>query len=281
MSVHDTYNYFAEEARVQLRSPQTFTASFRPPYRAPSRARSTMLHGFVLVLGLHALSNRLRTTQHRRAACRMIDPRGSEAEDADRERKFRSIYAEEDTGPCREEMSHLHLELDDDGEPEQTRFVYVDEHSCIGCTYCSQVARNTFFMEDDHGRARVYNQGGDTDELVLEAIVRAGRLEPTCAHAHMPSCEAHCTGLVLWQDTCPVNCIHYVSQEDLVTLEICATLCTLALRSAAPRHAPLSPLHPLRTRDIRTHRTPPHSLHPAALTTPRRALTAPRRTLCS
>ena len=45
-------------------------------------------------------------------------------------------------------------------------------------------------MEDEHGRARVYDQAGDSDELVQEAI-----------------------------DTCPVNCIHYVSHEDLVILE--------------------------------------------------------------
>jgi ferredoxin len=76
------------------------------------------------------------------------------------------------------------------GEPVQARFTFVDEHTCIGCTYCSTVARNTFFMQDDHGRARVYDQGGDSEDLVLEAI-----------------------------DSCPVNCIHFVSFEDLVILE--------------------------------------------------------------
>mmetsp|Transcript_2713 Transcript_2713/g.4684 ORF Transcript_2713/g.4684 Transcript_2713/m.4684 type:complete len:213 (+) Transcript_2713:49-687(+) len=45
-------------------------------------------------------------------------------------------------------------------------------------------------MEEDFGRARVYNQQGDSAEAVGEAI-----------------------------DCCPVNCIHYVSIEDLVTLE--------------------------------------------------------------
>ena len=128
---------------------------------------------------------RFRAPQHRRSACQMIDPRGREAEDAERERKFRSLYADEDIGPCREDMSHMHVEMDDDGEPEQTRFVYVDEHSCIGCTYCSQVARSTFFMEDDHGRARVYNQGGDTNDLVLEAIVSAVRIKPKASAANM------------------------------------------------------------------------------------------------
>ena len=140
------------------------------------------------------LLNAFRAPQHRRSACQMIDPRGREAEDAERERKFRSLYADEDTGPCREDMSHMHVEMDDDGEPEQTRFVYVDEHSCIGCTYCSQVARSTFFMEDDHGRARVYNQGGDTNDLVLEAIVSAVRIKPKASRRQpLPTCT--CAGM--------------------------------------------------------------------------------------
>ena len=93
--------------------------------------------------------------------------------------------------PNTEDASHEHLVMDEDtGEPVQARFTYVDEHTCIGCTYCSTVARNTFFMQEDHGRARVYDQGGDSEELLEEAI-----------------------------DACPVNCIHFVSLEDLVTLE--------------------------------------------------------------
>ena len=110
----------------------------------------------------------------------------------DKESMLDALYADrEGPNPNTEEMSHLHLQLDEEtGEPLQARFAYVDEHSCIGCTYCSTTARSTFFMEDDHGRARVYDQGGDSDELVQEAI-----------------------------DACPVNCIHYVSHEDLVILE--------------------------------------------------------------
>ena len=98
---------------------------------------------------------------------------------------------EQRADPSPEEPSHRTIEMDGEtGEPTAARFTYVDEHSCIGCTYCATTARNTFFMEDDHGRARVYNQQGDSEELVLEAI-----------------------------DACPVNCIHYVSFEDLVILE--------------------------------------------------------------
>lgn len=113
---------------------------------------------------------------------------------SERERLVDAMFQSTTTtgpNPNTEDPSHQHLELDEEtGEPVQARFTFVDEHSCIGCTYCSTVARNTFFMEDDHGRARVYNQGGDSEELVLEAI-----------------------------DSCPVNCIHFVSYEDLVILE--------------------------------------------------------------
>lgn len=43
---------------------------------------------------------------------------------------------------------------------------------------------------EDNGRARAYNQTGDSNRVVEEAI-----------------------------DTCPVNCIYYTTFEDLVILE--------------------------------------------------------------
>ena len=70
------------------------------------------------------------------------------------------------------------------------RAVWVDERKCIGCTYCSSVATNTFAMEPEQGRARAFRQDGDSDELIQEAI-----------------------------DTCPVDCIDWVSFEDLSKLE--------------------------------------------------------------
>mmetsp|Transcript_21021 Transcript_21021/g.53806 ORF Transcript_21021/g.53806 Transcript_21021/m.53806 type:complete len:378 (+) Transcript_21021:194-1327(+) len=87
--------------------------------------------------------------------------------------------------------SSARLEYDEDtGEPKLARFTYVEEDTCIGCKNCALVARNTFFMEDDFGKARVFNQGGDSEEDIAVAI-----------------------------DTCPVNCIHYVCHEDLIILE--------------------------------------------------------------
>ena len=53
------------------------------------------------------------------------------------------------------------------------------------------IAQSTFFMQQDHGRARVFQQWGDDDETIQIAI-----------------------------KTCPVDCIHYVSYDELVQLEI-------------------------------------------------------------
>lgn len=68
--------------------------------------------------------------------------------------------------------------------------VYVDEVTCIGCTHCAHVARNTFYIEPDYGRARAISQNGDSEEVVQEAI-----------------------------DTCPVDCISWVDYTKLKQLE--------------------------------------------------------------
>ncbi|MBD2099358.1 ferredoxin [Leptolyngbya sp. FACHB-261] len=80
-------------------------------------------------------------------------------------------------------------------EPElggllRQRGVYVDEVACIGCKHCVHVARNTFYLEEDHGRSRVFRQDGDSEEVIQEAI-----------------------------DTCPVDCIHWVDYTELRQLE--------------------------------------------------------------
>ena len=68
--------------------------------------------------------------------------------------------------------------------------VWVDEAVCIGCRYCANVAANTFVVEPDWGRSRAIRQDGDSTERIQEAI-----------------------------DTCPVDCIHWVSYENLPELE--------------------------------------------------------------
>jgi Ferredoxin len=68
--------------------------------------------------------------------------------------------------------------------------VYVDETVCIGCGHCAYVARNTFWLEAEYGRARVIAQDADQIEVVQEAI-----------------------------DTCPVDCIAWVTFAELAELE--------------------------------------------------------------
>lgn len=68
--------------------------------------------------------------------------------------------------------------------------VFVDEYTCIGCRNCSCVASKTFAIEEEYGRARAMAQGVDSDEKLQEAI-----------------------------DTCPVNCIHWVTAPQLSLLE--------------------------------------------------------------
>mmetsp|Transcript_4354 Transcript_4354/g.12237 ORF Transcript_4354/g.12237 Transcript_4354/m.12237 type:complete len:353 (-) Transcript_4354:177-1235(-) len=76
------------------------------------------------------------------------------------------------------------------GPPEETRAVFVDETTCIGCSHCSACAPETFFIESEHGRARVYQQWGNTEDEIREAV-----------------------------DLCPVDCIYYVPRAQVALLE--------------------------------------------------------------
>ncbi len=110
---------------------------------------------------------------------------GPAAADADQ----RSGLEPELGGALRDAQSRSGLEPELGGRFRQTG-VYVDELTCIGCTHCAHVARRTFYIEPDYGRARVICQDGDSEDLVQEAI-----------------------------DTCPVNCIHHVDYTELRQLE--------------------------------------------------------------
>jgi ferredoxin len=78
--------------------------------------------------------------------------------------------------------SHSTVEVDDEtGEPVRSQMVYVDEHTCIGCTNCAMIAQSTFFMHSEHGRARVFQQWGDDDETIqvvyidIDAVAMSSR----------------------------------------------------------------------------------------------------------
>jgi ferredoxin len=68
--------------------------------------------------------------------------------------------------------------------------VFVDEYVCIGCRHCAHVASNTFYIEPENGRSRVFRQDGNTEEVIQEAI-----------------------------DTCPVDCIHWLDYTELKSRE--------------------------------------------------------------
>jgi ferredoxin len=140
----------------------------------------------------HYLSGAWRMTPRVAPAMRLSEEEEDRASD---QRLLDALFGDSPEAQSYREMdpdvpSHAKLRVDEDGRPLLLRFVYVDELTCIGCTYCAEVARSTFYMNEDAGRARVFNQHGDDPMVVQEAI-----------------------------DSCPVNCISYVDHEDLVILE--------------------------------------------------------------
>ncbi|KAK9810222.1 hypothetical protein WJX72_006958 [[Myrmecia] bisecta] len=68
--------------------------------------------------------------------------------------------------------------------------VFVDEYTCIGCRACCGVCPKSFKIDDEHGRARAVSQDADSPARLQEAI-----------------------------DTCPVDCIHWVTAPQLALLE--------------------------------------------------------------
>ncbi len=75
-------------------------------------------------------------------------------------------------------------------DPNETRGVFVDECSCIGCKQCVWLAPATFRIEEEYGRSRVFGQWLDAEDDISAAI-----------------------------DSCPVSCIYWIEKEDLPPLE--------------------------------------------------------------
>lgn len=69
-------------------------------------------------------------------------------------------------------------------------FTYVDPWQCVQCHNCHEAAPNTFAMDNEHGKARVDAQWGDPEDEIDWAVA-----------------------------SCPVQCIHWVSRDDLQILE--------------------------------------------------------------
>jgi ferredoxin len=81
----------------------------------------------------------------------------------------------------------------------EQRAVFVNESACIGCRQCNHSAPNTFFMEEDWGRARAFQQWADDEEDITIAI-----------------------------ESCPVDCIYWVKQRNLPILEYAMQRCERA-----------------------------------------------------
>lgn len=125
-------------------------------------------------------------------------------QDEDRQLKISGIFESHDYLDEREELvgkissSELlqrdeeegYWPLDVSKERGAKAMLWVDQHTCIGCRWCACVARSTFQMEDEYGTALVVQQGGDNADTVKEAI-----------------------------DVCMADCIHYVTRDELETLE--------------------------------------------------------------
>ena len=120
----------------------------------------------------------------------------------------RSFYEPELGGLWRELSTRSGYEPELGGLDRQ-KAVYVDEVICVGCKNCTHVAPNTFSLESDYGRSRVFNQNGDSSETVQEAV-----------------------------DTCPVDCIHYVDYSELTSLE-------RARKNQVIRQLGLPQIHPI------------------------------------
>ncbi|CAK9033255.1 unnamed protein product [Durusdinium trenchii] len=72
----------------------------------------------------------------------------------------------------------------------EEKMLFVDEWACICCRNCCDVAPQTFCIQNDNGRANVYTQWGNSEEYLDYAVA-----------------------------SCPVDCIYWVSREELQVLE--------------------------------------------------------------
>jgi ferredoxin len=76
------------------------------------------------------------------------------------------------------------------GKWQDQRFAYVDPYTCINCHNCVDCAPSTFYIDYFYGKARVHTQWGDAEEDIDWAVM-----------------------------SCPVDCIYWVSREELQYLE--------------------------------------------------------------
>lgn len=107
-------------------------------------------------------------------------------------RALDEALVDEDDGFTGEPLSKwmANTKMGKNTDPNESRAVFVDELTCIGCKQCVWCAPATFRIEDAHGRSRVFGQWLDAEDDVQAAM-----------------------------DACPVSCIHWVEKADLPALE--------------------------------------------------------------
>lgn len=118
----------------------------------------------------------------------LMDPQQRSAYNSDLDRAL----ADEDDGYTGEPLSKwmANTRMGKNTDANESRAVFVDEVTCIGCKQCVWCAPATFRMEDAFGRSRVFGQWLDTEEDLQAAM-----------------------------SACPVSCIHWVDRADLPALE--------------------------------------------------------------
>ncbi|CAJ1359381.1 unnamed protein product [Effrenium voratum] len=84
-----------------------------------------------------------------------------------------------------------HVKPEDGGQRHQDEMMlFVDEWACICCRNCCDIAPQSFCIQSDNGRANVYTQWGNNEDYLDYAV-----------------------------QSCPVDCIYWVSREELQVLE--------------------------------------------------------------
>jgi ferredoxin len=91
-----------------------------------------------------------------------MDPEQRQAYNADLDRSLQ----DEDDGYTGELLSRwcANTRMGKNEDPEESRGVFVDEVSCIGCKQCVWCAPATFRMEDEYGRSRVFGHWLDKED---------------------------------------------------------------------------------------------------------------------
>eukprot|EP00798_Chlamydomonas_sp_ICE-L_P014322 gene14322-20307_t len=110
-------------------------------------------------------------------------------------------------------------------DPDESRGVFVDEFTCIGCKQCVWTASATFRMEPEHGKSRVFAQDFENVNHFRGAHSE-GVIHAPCHPCSLIVARAVSSQWLNTEDQiqasiecCPVDCIHWVDKAQLPALE--------------------------------------------------------------